>query len=64
MKKNVMGKILPSEIVLLTENNGKFMIETINDYKAIACNNLRDAMYQYESIVSKETDKDRMRGLL
>jgi hypothetical protein len=64
MKKNIMGKILPSEIILLIENEGRFTVETINDYKAISCNNLRDAMYQYENIVSKETDKDRTRGLL
>jgi hypothetical protein len=64
MKKNVMGKILPSEIILLIENEGRFTIETVNNYQSISCNSLHEARQQYESIVHKETIKDRERGLL
>jgi hypothetical protein len=59
-----MGKILPSEIILLTENEGRFTIETVNNYKSISCGNLHEARRQYESIVSKEAARDRERGLL
>jgi hypothetical protein len=64
MKQNIMGKILSSEIVLLTENKGRFAVETVNNYRSISCNSLREAMNQYESIVLKETEKDRKRGRL
>ena len=64
MKCNIMGKVLPSEIVLLTENNGRFTVETVNNYRSISCNNLRDAINQYDSIVLKETERDRKRGRL
>lgn len=64
MKKNIAGKILPSEIVLLTENDGRFTIETVNNYKSVSCNNIKEAIYQYESIVCKEAAKDRKKGLL
>lgn len=64
MKRNLMGTILPSEIVLLTENKGKFTVETVNNYRSISCGSLKEAMNQYESIVYKETEKDRKRGRL
>ena len=64
MKRNVAGKILPSEVVLLTEDNGRFTIETINNYQSIACDNIKEAMHAYESIVCKEVAKDRKKGLL
>jgi hypothetical protein len=59
-----MGKILPSEIILLVENEGRFTVETVNNYKSISCNGLHEAMHEYENIVCKETAKDRTRGLL
>jgi hypothetical protein len=64
MKKNIMGKILPSEIILLIENEGRFTIETVNNYQSISCNSIKEARRHYESIVCKETAKDRKRGLL
>ena len=64
MKKNIAGKILPSEIVLLTENDGRFTVETVNNYQSISCNSIKEAMHEYESIVCKEAAKDRKKGLL
>jgi hypothetical protein len=64
MKKNIAGKILPSEVILLTENDGRFTIETINNYQSISCNNIKEAMREYENVVYKEAAKDKKRGLL
>jgi hypothetical protein len=64
MKKNIAGKILPSEIVLLTEDNGRLTVETVNNYQSISCSNIKEAMHAYESIVCKEAAKDRKKGLL
>jgi hypothetical protein len=64
MKRNVAGKILPSEVILLTENDGRFTVETVNNYQSISCSNIKEAMHAYESIVCKEAAKDRKKGLL
>jgi hypothetical protein len=59
MKRNIMGHITPTEIILLTENDGKLTVETVNNYKAIACDSMAEAMSYYKEMVYKITTKER-----
>ena len=59
MKRNVMGHVTPTEVILLTENNGKLTVETVNNYRSISCNNMAEAMNYYKEMVYKITTKEK-----
>jgi hypothetical protein len=59
MKRNIMGHITPTEIILLTESNGKLTVETANNYKAISCSTMKDAIENYREMVYKITSQER-----
>jgi hypothetical protein len=59
MKRNIMGHVSPTEIILLTENDGKLTVETVNHHRSISCNSMSEAMDYYKEMVYKITTKER-----